>query len=125
MKKMELEEKMKKIEELAMTEERAKELLSRIAESVGLRLEVVLSDSRQATRWCFSIGEARYTNWYYSAKKMLHLVLLDRCFYRVPGSGWDFKSGAKESYPNPFYRLSLDELELKLDLMCPRKPEEL
>ena len=95
-----------------------------MAEVVGFKLEEMPRDAREDRRWCFSIGKARYTNWFFSAKKMLHLVLLDRCFHRVPGSGWDFKSGARDSYPNPFFKLSLEALELKLDILVPGKPKK-
>ena len=108
-----------------MTEEKAIELLARMAEIIGFKLEEMPRDAREDRRWCFSIGTARYTNWFFSAKKMLRLVLLNRYFSRVPGSGWNIESGAKDSYRNPFFKLSLDELELKLDVLCPRKPKEM
>lgn len=117
----------KKKEKKEMTERRAKSLLSRMAKAVGLKLVEWPRDAWYQNRWCFSDGEARYTCNYYSLEQMLDIVLKLVAFSRCPGS-WDSKAGEKTSYPNPFFNLDLDELELKLDVLVPpkkpRKPKK-
>ena len=114
-------------EEKEMTERRAKSLLSRMARAIGLKLVELPRDAWYQNRWCFSDGEARYTCYYYSLVIMLDIVLKLGAFSRCPGP-WDAKAGEKTSYPNPFFNLDLDELELKLDVLVPpkkpRKPKK-
>lgn len=111
-----------------MTERRAKSLLSRMARAIGLKLVELPRDAWYQNRWCFSDGEARYTCYYYSLVIMLDIVLKLVAFSRCPGTG-DAKAGEKTTYPNPFFNLDLDELELKLDVLVPspkksRKPKK-
>ena len=103
-----------------MTERRAKSLLSRMARAVGLKLVEWPRDPWSQNCWCFSNGKARYTCNYYSLVIMLDIVLKLGEFSRCPGT-WDAKAGEKDSYPNPFFNLDLDELELKLDVLVPPK----
>lgn len=124
---MEKKKEKKKEEEKEMTERRAKSLLSRMARAVGLKLVEWPRDAWYQNRWCFSDGKARYTCNYYSLVTMLDIVLKLVAFNRCPGT-WDSKAGEKTSYPNPFFNLDLDELELKLDVLVPpkkpRKPKK-
>lgn len=107
-----------------ISEEKAIELLARMAEFIGFKLVETPRDAWMDRHFCFSIGTARYTNNYFSAKKMLHLTLLSKDFQLVPGT-WTFGVSLKDSYPNPFWKLTLEELELKLDVLEPKKPKEL
>ena len=102
-----------------MTERRAKSLLSRMAKFMGFELVETPRDAWMDRHFCFSVGKARFTNNYFSAEKMLHLVLLSKDFLLVPGT-WEFGVSLEDRYRNPFCGLSLEELELKLDLMCPK-----
>ena len=91
-----------------------------MAKFIGFELVETPRDVWMNRHFCFSVGNARFTNNYFSVERMLRLVLLSKHFLLVPGT-WDFIEGLKESYPNPFYRLSLEELELKLDILVPKK----
>lgn len=106
-----------------MTEKRAIELLARMAKFIGFELVETSKNAWMDRYFCFSNGNARYTNNYFSAEKMLHLVLLSKDFLLVPGT-WEFGVSLKDRYRNPFYGLSLEELELKLDILVPGKPKE-
>lgn len=100
---------------IRMTEEKAKELLSRIASFVGLKLVEKPRDAWMDRHFYFSNGNARYTNNYFSAEKMLHLVLLSKDFPLIPGT-WELGVPVKDSYRNPFYGMSLEEMQIRLDL---------
>lgn len=106
-----------------MTEKRAIELLARMAKFIGFELVETSKNAWMDRHFCFSNGNARYTNNYFSAEKMLHLVLLSKDFLLVPGT-WEFGVSLKDRYRNPFYGLSLEELELKLDILVPGKPKK-
>ena len=106
-----------------MTKRRAKSLLSRMARAVGLKLVEWPRDPWSQNHWCFSNGNARYSCNYYSPVTMLEIVLKLGEFSRTPGT-WDAKAGEKDSYPNPFFNLDFDELELKLDVFAPKKPRK-
>lgn len=96
-----------------------------MAKAVGLKLVEWPRDAWYQNRWCFSDGEARYTCNYYSLVQMLDIVLKLGEFSRCPGTGSsDSKAGEKTSYPNPFFNLDLDELELKLDVLVPSHPKK-
>ena len=114
---------MRRKKEKKMTERKAKSLRSRMARAVGLKLVEKPRDAWSQNHWCFSNGEARYTCNYYSLVQMLDIVLGLGEFSRCPGT-WDAKAGEKTSYPNPFFNLDLDELELKLDVLVPKKPRK-
>ena len=104
-----------------MTKKRkAKELLSRIAEAVGLRLVEMPEDAWYKKHWCFSNGKSRFSNNYFSLEEMLKVVLGVGEFSRCPGT-WDAAPGEKTRYKNPFHGLSLEELEVKLDILEPKK----
>lgn len=104
-----------------ISEEKAIELLARMAKFMGFELVETPRTARVDRHFCFSIGNARFTNNYFSAEKMLHLVLLSKDFLLVPGT-WEFGvPSLKDRYRNPFWKLSLEELELKLDVLCPKK----
>ena len=106
---------------MKISEKRAIELLARMAKFMGFELVEIPRDAWMNRHFCFSIGNARFTNNYFSAERMLRLVLLSKYFLLVPGT-WDFTiEGLKESYPNPFYGLSPEELEVKLDILVPKK----
>lgn len=102
-----------------MTEKKAKELLSRMARAVGLELVEYPRDARYEKCWCFSTGKARFSNNYFSLEEMLRVMLGLGEFSLCPGT-WDAKVGEKTRYKNPFYRLSLEELEVKLDILEPK-----
>jgi len=109
---------------MKISEKRAIELLVRMAKFMGFELVETPRDVWMNRHFCFSIGNARFTNNYFSAERMLRLVLLNKYFLLVPGT-WDFTTeGLKESYPNPFYGLSPEELEVKLDILEPKKPKK-
>ena len=110
-----------KPKKMKISEKRAIELLARMAKFMGFELVETPRDAWMNRHFCFSVGNARFTNNYFSAERMLRLVLLNKYFLVVPGT-WDFTiEGLKESYPNPFYRLSMEELEVKLDILVPKK----
>ena len=96
-------------------EKRAKKLLARMAKAVGLELVEWPRDALYEKHWCFSNGEARFSNSYFSLGEMLRVMLGLGEFSRCPGT-WDAKIGEKTRYSNPFYGLSLEELEVKLDI---------
>ena len=118
------EKKEEKPKEMKISEEKAIELLARMAKFMGFELVEIPRTARVDRHFCFSIGNARYTNNYFSAEKMLHLVLLSKDFLLVPGT-WEFGVSLKDRYRNPFFKLSLEELELKLDVLYPKKSKEL
>lgn len=94
---------------MKISEEKAIELLARMAKFIGFKLVETSKNAWMDRHFCFSIGNARYTNNYFSAKKMLRLVLLSKDFLLVPGT-WEFGvASLKESYRNPFCGLSLEE----------------
>lgn len=96
-------------------EAKAKKLLSRIARFVGLTLVEVPKDAWYEKHWCFSNGKSIYTNIYFSLEEMLKAMLGLEEFSRHPwnigGEPWE-----KTRYSNPFYGMSLEELNIKLDL---------
>lgn len=96
-------------------EAEAKELLARMAKSIGFELVEMPEDAWYKKHWCFSNGRARYTKNYFSINDMLRLVLLSKDFHLVPGT-WELGVPLNDSYQNPFYKLSLEELCIKLDL---------
>ena len=104
-------------------EAEAKELLSRMARFVGLELVEWPRSPWWEKHWCFSNGKSRFTCNYFLLKEMLRVMLGLGEFSRCPGT-WDAKIGEKTRYPNPFCGLSLEELEVKLDILEPRKPKE-
>ena len=107
-----------------MSEEKAKELLLRIAEAVGLQLVEVTEDVWFGKYWCFSDGKSRFTYNYFTLEEMLEAVLRLEEFSRCPRT-WDAAPGEEKTrYSNPFCGLSLEELEVKLDLLVPRKPKD-
>ena len=97
-------------------EKRAKELLARMAKAVGLELVEWPRDAWYEKHWCFSNGKALFSNNYFSLGEMLRVMLGLGEFSRCPGT-WDAKIGEKTRYSNPFYGLSLEELEVKLDIL--------
>ena len=97
-------------------EKRAKELLERMAKAVGLELVEWPRDAQHEKHWCFSNGKARFSNNYFLLGEMLRVMLGLGEFSRCPGI-WDVKIGEKTQYSNPFYGLSLEELEVKLDIL--------
>ena len=105
------------------TKKKAKELLSRIAEAVGLRLVEMPEDAWYKKHWCFSNGKSRYTNNYFSLEEMLKIVLglgeFSRHPWNIGGEPWE-----KTRYSNPFCGLSLEELEVKLDILEPKKSKK-
>ena len=112
-------------EDERISEEKAIDLLARMAKFIGFKLVDSPRDAWMDRHFCFSIGNARYTNNYFSAKKMLCLALLSKDFLLVPGT-WEFRVvPLKDSYRNPFWKLSLEELEILLDVLEPKKPKEL
>ena len=111
---------MKEDKAARIPKKKAKELLSRIAEAVGLRLVEMPEDARYKKHWCFSNGASRFTCNYFSLGEMLRVVLGLGEFSRCPGT-WDALPGEKTRYLNPFCGLSLEELELKLDILEPKK----
>ena len=109
---------------MKISEEKAIELLARMAKFIGFELVETSKNAWMDRHFCFSNGNARYTNNYFSAEKMLHLVLLSKDFLLVPGT-WELRAvPLKYRYRNPFYGLSVEELELKLDILVPGKPKE-
>ena len=114
---------LKKPKKMKISEKKAKELLSRMAKAVGLKLVEWPRDAWCQNSWCFSNGKSRFTCNYFSLEEMLRAVLGLGEFSRCPGT-WDAAPGEKTRYSNPFCGLSSEELELKLDLMCPKKPAE-
>ena len=97
-------------------EAEAKKLLSRIAKFVGLELIESSRDARMDRQFfCFSNGKARFSDNYFSLRKMLWVMLRLREFSAYPGI-WATKVGEKIQYINPFYGMSLEELKIKLDL---------
>ena len=102
-------------------EKRAKELLARMAKAVGLELVEWPRDALYEKHWCFSTGKARFSNNYFSLREMLRVMLGLGEFSRCPGT-WDAEVGEKTRYSNPFYGLSfLEELEVKLDVLEPKR----
>ena len=97
-------------------EKRAKELLARMAKAVGLELVEWPRDVWYEKHWCFSNEKARFSNNYFSLREMLRVMLGLGEFSRCPGT-WDVKIGEKTQYSNSFYGLSLEELEVKLDIL--------
>ena len=108
---------------MKISEEKAIELLARMAKFIGFELVDSPRDAWMDRHFCFSNGKARYTNNYFSMEKMLRLVLLSKDFLLVPGT-WEFGVSLKDRYRNPFCGLSLEELEVKLDILEPGKPKE-
>jgi len=109
---------------MKISEEKAIELLTRIAKFIGFELTEIPRNAWVDRHFCFSIGNARFTNNYFSAEKMLRLVLLSKDFLLVPGT-WEFGAvPLKDRYRNPFWKLTLEELEVKLDILEPRKPKK-
>ena len=97
-------------------EKRAKELLERMAKVVGLELVEWPRDAWHEKHWCFSNGKARFSSNYFSLGEMIRVMLGLGEFSRCPGT-WDAKIGEKTRYSNPFCGLSLEELEVKLDIL--------
>ena len=97
-------------------EKRAKELLARMAKAVGLELVEWPRDVWYEKHWCFSNGKARFSNNYFSLREMLRVMLGLGTFCRRPGT-WDAKIGEKTWCSNPFCGFSLEELEVKLDIL--------
>lgn len=103
-----------------ISEKKAKELLARMARAVGLKLVEWPRDAWCQNRWCFSNGKARFSNGYFSLGEMLRVMLGLGEFRLCPGT-WDVKVGEKTRYENPFHGLSLEELEVKLDVLEPKR----
>ena len=95
---------------------RAKELLARMAKAVGLELVEWPRDAWYEKHWYFSNGEARFSNNYFSLGEMLRVMIGLGEFSRCPGV-YDVKIGEKTRYSNPFCGLSLEEIEVKLDIL--------
>lgn len=102
---------------------KAKELLARMAKAVGLELVEWPRDAWYEKHWCFSNGKSRFTCNYFSLEEMLRAVLGVGEFSRCPGT-WDAAPGEKTRYSNPFRGLTLEELEVKLDILEPKKPKK-
>lgn len=102
--------------ELSIEEAKAKELLSRMARAVGLKLLEMPKDAWHQKHWCFSDGKTRFIGNFYSLQDMLKTVLELEEFIKYPwnieGEPWE-----KTLYLNPFCELSVEELNVKLDLM--------
>lgn len=98
-------------------EDEIKELLSRIARSIGLKLVETYRDAWMDRHWCFSNEKARFTACYFSLANMLQSILTNKSFRRVPGTG-DGTVDLKDIYPNPFYGCkSTEEVLVKCDLL--------
>lgn len=104
-------------------EKRAKELLARMAKAVGLKLVEWPRDARCEKHWCFSNGKSRFTCNYFSLEEMLKAVLglgeFSRHPWNIGAEPWE-----KTRYSNPFCGLFLEELEVKLDILEPKKSKK-